>query len=55
MEKNHYRLKGSVARDFLASVSSWLYSIWAQVFEAKKIFFSVRFAKLFKYFDESVL
>jgi hypothetical protein len=39
--------KGTVARDFLVSLffMDLLYSIWAQDFEAKRIFFSLPFSR----------
>ncbi len=39
------RLKGTVARDSLVSLFSWIYSIRAQDFEAKRIFFSLSFSR----------
>ncbi len=38
-------LKGTVARDFLVSFFSWIYSIWIPDFKAKRIFFSVLFSR----------
>jgi hypothetical protein len=43
-------LKGTVAQDFLAPVFSWIYSIWALDFEAKRIFFSFRFCEVIQIF-----
>ncbi len=55
-ECEHILLPGTVARDFLASVFSWIFSIWASDIESKRVFFSFSFfAKLFEYFDESAL
>jgi hypothetical protein len=37
--------KGTVARDFWSRFFSWIYSIWAQDFEAKRIFFYLSFSR----------
>ncbi len=38
-------LRGTVARDFWSRFFSWIYSIWAPDFEAKRIFFSLSFSR----------
>ncbi len=45
MKHRHNDFKGTVARDFLASFFSWIYSIWASYFEAKRVFFSFSFSR----------
>ncbi len=44
-EGKNFALKGTVARDFLASFFSLIYSIWASDFESKRIFFSFSFSR----------
>jgi hypothetical protein len=38
-------IKGTVVRDFWTRFFSWIYSIWASDFEAKRIFFSFSFSR----------